>query len=372
MRKKRIIICGAHFTPALAIIERLKEKGNIDVFYLGRKYPLEGDSALSLEYITLKNLKIPFFSLYGGRLQRSLSWHLVPSLFKFPTSIIQSIFLIMKIKPGLILSFGGYIALPVCLVGWLFGIPVITHEQTRKLGLANRIIARGAKILCLSWPETSNVPKNAEIVLTGNPIRKTIFQPQMPKHLGNNQNLPLIYITGGSLGSRSINMVVSHALSGLTSKYRIIHQCGSSNDHQDYDKLLKIKNSLRDSIKNNYQIREFISPEEVGYIYKQATLMIGRSGINTVTEIVAIGLPALLIPLPWAGENEQEDNAFMVKQLGLAEVILQRKLTVRILLDTISNMMRKITIYRKNAQNAKRKIILNASDRIIDLIESIS
>lgn len=369
MKRKKIIICGVHFTPALAIIEQLKEKDNIDVFYIGRKYPLEADDAFSLEYITLKKLKVPFFSLYGGRLQRTISWNFVTSLLKFPLSIIQSAYLLMKIRPDLILSFGGYIALPVCLVGFLFRIPVITHEQTRKLGLANRVIARYARIVCLSWPDTKNIPIDAKTAITGNPIRKSILQISKDKSSLKNSDKSLIYITGGSLGSHSINIIVGDALEELTSKYRIIHQCGNSNNHQDYHYLLHKKTGLSQAVKNNYQITESITPSEVGKVYQQTALIVGRSGVNTITEIMMFGIPAVLIPLPWAGGNEQEDNALMMKQLSLAEVIYQKDLTSQGLIETINKMMGKISIYRKNSYKAKHNIILNASDRIVSLIE---
>lgn len=368
--KKTILICGAHFTPALAVLEQLRNCKKYQIIYFGRKFPLEGDSLISLEYKYLRKLKIPFYSIIYSRFPRTLSWHLPVSLLKFPISLIQSLYYIFKIKPALILSFGGYVALPICLAGNFRRIPIITHEQTRKLGLANSIIARFAKVLCLGWSNTQGVPKNIKTIVTGNPIRKAILANIGYKPPQEISEIPLIYITGGSLGSHSINKVISKVLHKLTLHYRIIHQCGSSNGLKDYKYLCSIKKKLPIKNQNNYIILENIDPDKVAKIYQQASIMIGRSGVNTITELIAVGLPSVLIPLPWAGKKEQEDNADMLKEFKMSETVKQRELTGQKLLEEINKVMKNLSWYKQNAVKAKNKINLDAAERIINLIKS--
>ena len=224
---------------------------NWQIFFVGRKYPLEGDKAVSLEYRIIEKLGIPFFELTTGRFQRRFTRYTISSLFKIPLGLIQSFFVIKKTSPDLILSFGGYLALPIVLTGWFLKIPIVTHEQTMSPGLANKLIAFLAQKICLSWPETpKNFPKK-KAVLTGNPIRKEIFNYQLSiiNYQLSEKKLPLIYITGGSLGAHSINKVVMQILPKLLKKYRIIHQCGDSQAYQDFKKLQVTSCKLQEKLR---------------------------------------------------------------------------------------------------------------------------
>lgn len=249
MKKYNIIICGGHLSPALAIIEKLKSINifSYSLFYFGRKSALEGDDSLSLEYITAAKLAIPFYCLISGRLQRSISSYSLTSLLKIPVGFIQSLYYVYKLKPDIVISFGGYVALPVCIAAYIKGVPILTHEQTHVLGLSNRIIARFAEVVCLSWEHTAKVPPGTKTIYTGLPIRKAIKSVTNKKFISiGNSKLPLIYITGGSLGSRSINQVVQQILPTLLKRFRIFHQTGTANNNADYNRLNMIKNSLTD------------------------------------------------------------------------------------------------------------------------------
>ncbi len=370
MNEKRIVICGGHFTPALAVIEELEKLNKYQIIYIGRKKPLEGDDALSQEFLTVKKLNIPFYSLFCGRLQRSFTIHTIPSLLKFPLSLIHALFLLQKIKPKLVLSFGGYVALPVSLIAWILGIPVITHEQTHVLGLSNRIICRFAKITCLSWLDTRRVPRNIRIIITGNPIRRSILSVQKQKICNfGNQKLPLLYITGGSLGSRSINKVVAEVIPSLVTRFRIIHQCGGADNQADFFRLLKLKESLPSISKKNYKVLKTIEISKIGEIYNEAKLIIGRSGANTVSEIAYYRKPAIFIPLPWSAEDEQEYNAKELEKIGAAIILNQESLTPEKLIQTINLIMERYFFYKANANSAFKIIFPDAAFKIAKLME---
>uniref|UniRef100_A0A7C4M0T0 UDP-N-acetylglucosamine--N-acetylmuramyl-(pentapeptide) pyrophosphoryl-undecaprenol N-acetylglucosamine transferase n=1 Tax=candidate division CPR3 bacterium TaxID=2268181 RepID=A0A7C4M0T0_UNCC3 len=370
MDKTKIVICGGHFTPALALIEELKKIKNYQVIYIGRKKALEGDRAFSHEFLAIKKLNIPFYSLFCGRLQRSFTIYTIPSLLKFPFSLIHAFILLKKIKPIIVVSFGGYVALPVCIIAWMLGIPVITHEQTHVLGLSNRIICRFAKVTCLSWYETKNLPKNIKKIVTGIPIRKSILSAKEDKIYDfGNKELPLLYITGGSLGSRSINKVIAETLSSLLSKYRIIHQCGSADKQADFYRLLKLKRLLPKPYKENYKVFKTISASKIGGIYNHAKLIIGRSGANTVSEIAYYQKPAIFIPLPWSGEDEQKYNAKELEKIGAAIIIDQKDLTPKKLIQKINLIMKRYSYYQINANMAAERIFPNAVSKIVKIME---
>ena len=130
-------------TPALAIIDALPKEARI--FFIGRKHPLEGDKALSLEYQTITDMGITFFPLTTGRLQRKISTRSFISLVKIPYGFFQALSILISCKPDVIIGFGGYLAVPVGLAAWILRIPFVIHEQTLDAGLANKFLARFAK-----------------------------------------------------------------------------------------------------------------------------------------------------------------------------------------------------------------------------------
>lgn len=366
----KIVVCGGHFTPAWAVIEEMKNNKNYRIVYIGKKNPFEGDKSLSLEYQTIVKFKIPFVSLYCGRLQRFLSWYTIPSFIKLPIAILQSLIILLKVKPNIILSFGGYIALPVCFAGWILNIPIITHEQTHVLGLTNRLISRFAKLTCLSWEKTDFVPSGIKTSVTGIPIRKEILFPKITRIVNfGDKKLPIIYITGGSLGSHSLNFIMGNIISELIHDFRIIHQCGSYKGGKDKDFLLDIKKSLPLNLRDNYCIFNHLSSKDVGTILNQAKLIIGRAGANTVSEIAAVGIPAVFIPLPWAADNEQYKNAHMLEILGGAIIIMQDQLNTKLFTSSIRQITDNYHIYSQNAKKAKIFFSQTAAKKIIELIE---
>jgi UDP-N-acetylglucosamine--N-acetylmuramyl-(pentapeptide) pyrophosphoryl-undecaprenol N-acetylglucosamine transferase len=154
----KVAITGGHVTPALAVIEELQKDRKNKILYFGRKYSFEGDNTLANDYqIVAKINRITYVNLATGRLQRKLTRHTISSLFKIPRGFFQAMSELRRNRPDVILSFGGYLAVPVVLAGWLLKIPVITHEQTVVVGLSNRIISFFAKkIVSLPRPAPSS------------------------------------------------------------------------------------------------------------------------------------------------------------------------------------------------------------------------
>ncbi len=368
----KILICGGHLAPALAMIDSLHKQGNFRIFFIGRKHSFEDDDSLSLEYETINKSKIPFYSISTGRLQRNFSLEAIKSLLKFPLGFIQSYRYLQKIKPDIILSFGGYIALPVCLTGFLNRIPVVTHEQTPILGLANRIISLFAKKVCLSFNVTKYAKNTPQFIITGNPLRESILNSRFEENRNTwDKSLPLLMILGGSSGSHVINQLMSKLITRLVKQYRILHQCGNAYNNMDFNMLWSIKNSLPVRSKRNYIILKHIDTQKLGNLYKQASLIIGRSGANTVMEIAYFKKPAIFIPLAGGAMGEQKENAKLLRDLGAAIIIDQNDLTPQNLLSKIKEIFAKITYYNNNAIQAHESFSYNGQEKILSVITSV-
>src|SRR3990172_7629361 len=143
----RIVIAGGHLTPALSVIEELPK--DTDILYIGRKYAIEGDKAVSLEYQTITKNGIRFYVLKTGRIQRRLTRHSLSSFSKIPLGIGQSLYILKRFKPNVIVGFGGYVSFPVCIAGKILGIPIVIHEQTLEAGATNRVIGKIADKICI-------------------------------------------------------------------------------------------------------------------------------------------------------------------------------------------------------------------------------
>lgn len=357
--KKKILLTGGHLTPALALIPDL-EKHGFEIFFVGRKFAMEQDNVPSEEFKEINKLKIPFCQISTGRLQRRLTPYTLNSLLKIPLGFFRGLIILHSVKPNIVLSFGGYVALPVVIAAKFMKIKIVTHEQTVTIGLANKIISRLADLILVSHEESLKYfPKN-KTVLTGNPLREEIFL--------NNKKLPFdnfIYITGGNQGSHAINVAVEKNLNNLLKKYSIIHQTGSGVNFKDFKRLSEIK-------RDNYLVFPYIDSENIGSVLNKSCLIISRSGANTIAEILALKKPAIFIPLPSSAGDEQHKNAQKLVSLGVAKIISQENLE-RDLLNSIDDMIVNIQKYNNNFKNIKdydKKTPSNIAAKILKILNN--
>ncbi|MDD3679418.1 MAG: UDP-N-acetylglucosamine--N-acetylmuramyl-(pentapeptide) pyrophosphoryl-undecaprenol N-acetylglucosamine transferase [Candidatus Shapirobacteria bacterium] len=364
--KKTIVITGTHLTPALAIIKELKkEPEKWEIYYLGRRYTMEGDKTASAESLLLPEKKINFVGIPAGRLQRRFTGWTIPSLLKVPLGFFTSLYHLAKIKPHVICSFGGYVSVPVIMAGKFLGVPSLTHEQTITVGLANRINGWLVDRVAITFPQSQKFFPKKKTVLTGNPIRSEIFQ-QSPALYRFLKKQPQIYLTGGSQGANILNKTVWPILPQLTEKYNLIHQCGG----HDYPKLQRKYQQLSKKIKDAYFLVNYIKPDSIGWAFS-SELIIGRSGANTILEIAALGKPAILIPLPKTSHNEQFLNARFLADQGGAVIISQQELSGKKLLKTIDQVFSNLNKYQHRAQKLKKQINTDAAKKIVDQLQQL-
>ncbi len=359
----KILITGAHFTPAVAVIEQLKKNYQAEIVYVGRKTTLEGDNTPSQESQVLPKMGIKFITITTGRLQREFTIYTIPSLLKIPIGLIQSLFIILFEKPNVILSFGGYVALPTVFIGWLFSIPIIVHEQTLVSGLANQISALLADKIALSFDKGYQI-NNTKTVLTGNPIREEIKSPQKFSlgsdyrkifDLAKKSNSPVILVIGGNQGSHTINLVIENSLSKLLKIGYVIHQTGDTK-FSDFERLEEKQNE-------KYLVKKWID-KDIGIVLSGVDFVISRAGANTLVELAYLGKPVLTIPFEPLYNDEQNKNAKYFEDLGLARILPQVRLSSKSLLENIKIMLKDLDNLKEKARKIRETINTDAANRL--------
>ncbi len=353
---KKIVITGGHLTPALATIEELQKDKNVEIIFIGRSRATEGDKAPSAESVVIPNLGIKFYPINAGRLQRRFTKYTLWSLGKVPVGVVQALGILSRERPQAILSFGSYVAAPVVLAGWVLGIPVITHEQTVKGGLSNRFIAKFAKKIALAWEHSKEFFPKEKTIVVGNPIRKELLEIKRKRLIR-----PTIYITGGNQGAHAINEMVMDILPDLLSEYEVVHQTGGSEVYKDFESLTAQASQLSPRLKGRYLIAKWFNTDETVEVFSRTSVVVGRSGANTVVETMALGLPAVYIPLPISANNEQVKNAKIMEDLGAAVILPQSRLTPKRLLAAIKLIVKDYKKYRENAKKSQKILKLNAA-----------
>lgn len=357
----KIVICGGHHNSALVIAEKLIEKGN-QVFWFGHKYSMIGDKNPSAEYLEVTKANILFIEIKAGKFQPA--YRFLRYFLRIPIGFFQSFFNLFRIKPDLVFSFGGYLALPVVVGGWVLGIPSVTHEQTTVSGLANKIIAKFCKKIFVSFPSSLSYFPKDKTLLTGLPVRKEIFK-KSKKIFENAQQT--IYVTGGKQGAHVINEAVFKILPQLLENFNIIHQCGSTSLYKDLEKASEMKEKLKGK-GENYLVKEYFFDEEIDLVFNSADFVVSRAGAHSVYELTLLKKPAILIPIPWSTGNEQQKNAELLANFGLAEILSQTDLESGNLYETIRDFSQNLKNYYPRQSFS---LPTNATEKIIEEIEKI-
>ena len=325
----RIIIAGGgtggHLFPGIAIAQEFMARNpNSNVLFVGTGKPFETSI---LSELSFKHAKITAAGIKGrGPAKQALS------IAKIPKGIFESIMILKRFKPDLVIGVGGYAAGPLVMSAWLLGIPIALHEQNILMGITNRILSRLADRIFISFENTPLELNGCKVHLTGNPVRKEILQrngnQKVSTITGFGKQRPFtVLIIGGSQGARGINLAVMEAVEHIREKdaFFFIHQTGVQDETM---------------VKAAYQRCDIAGKVQAFFVdmarqYQQADLVICRAGATTVAEITAIGKGVVFIPFPFAADNHQVLNARTLTNAAAAEIILQQDLSGRVLADKI-------------------------------------
>jgi UDP-N-acetylglucosamine--N-acetylmuramyl-(pentapeptide) pyrophosphoryl-undecaprenol N-acetylglucosamine transferase len=360
----KILVTGGHLTPALSFIDWVTEKQPKDRFvFVGREYSQDVLKQKSVERYELEKRKIKFVSFLAVRLGKYFFTNLLKEIPRFIKSIGQAGKIIKEEKIDVVVSFGGYLAVPFALAAFFKRIPVVTHEQTLAMGFANRLIGRFAKKVAVSFPETAEqFPKKS--VVTGNPLRKGVFSKKQAKPSWFIESKkPILLVMGGNQGAKVLNELILNNLPGLIKDWTIVHQCGKPTLERNYSQAFSlVQEHLSKEDKNSIFVKEWIDDKDLFWLYRNSRVALSRSGANAVQEIAVSELPAIFVPLPSAHKNEQYKNAKWLVDRGAAILIEQPSLTKESLfsaldkLDTAEKQMRESLSSLSFPKNAAEKL----------------
>lgn len=364
---KKIFICGGHPTPALAVIDELKKNhSEISLVFVGRKYAIESERTLSYEYKGCVDRNISFRELQAGRITRLITKSSILNMIRVPYGFLQALLLIIQESPDCIISFGGYIALPIAFWAWVFGKPVFTHEQTMKPGSANKLIGFFSQKIFVAFESVLKYFPQSKTEWIGNPVRDVIFTKNTLSFTIDS-SVPVLYVTGGSLGSHSINQHIFSLLDALLPTFTIIHQTGDVKEYGDFSTAQKLKRQYQKIYPNRYVPIEHVTDSDIGAVYEKAEFVIGRSGANTFFELIALQKPALFIPLPWSANGEQKAHAEFFKDHTIGEVFDQKNAS-SLLLSGILAFHKNLEDYRKAFNSLPLQLKRDATQTLVQKI----
>jgi UDP-N-acetylglucosamine--N-acetylmuramyl-(pentapeptide) pyrophosphoryl-undecaprenol N-acetylglucosamine transferase len=314
---------GGHVLPAVAVIDELRQRQAIaDLLWIGSHTGLERDAAA--------NAGVPFASIETGKLRRYFSWRTATDAARIPIGLVQARRLVRRFQPTVVFSTGGFVSVPT-VIGARGRAPILTHEQTAILGLATRINARFANAVATSYERTARSASeiHRRVLVTGNPVRASLSAGDPGRgrtHWQLDEALPLIYVTGGSLGATPLNQRVSALLPDLLDHTLVLHQAGAAPANRDAAELERRRASWPEERQRRYRVVEFMGPE-LADVYAAADLVVSRAGAGTVAELAYLGKPSILIPLPGTGGDEQTHNARLLAEAGGAVLLPQSEAT---------------------------------------------
>lgn len=342
IEQKKLLLAGSHAaTTATATVEEINSrKLNWELSWVGNiALPISG---------------VRFYKIESGKVENKFTRNTISSLLKIPVGFIKAKIAVLKVKPDLILSFGGAAGAECAFWGWVLKIPVIIHEQTSAAGRANIKSSKFAKKIAISRETSRKYFPIEKTILTGDPISKEIIKLKNNKP---SREVKTIFITGGSQGSKWINDAIFPLLLQLSKKYEVVWQCGKE---------------LESGIKNyesGVKTYGYIKPKKYAEFLKKADIVIARAGSNTVSELTVAKKPCILIPIPWSYLGEQSKNAKYAKEIGLARIIKQSELTSEKLEEKIEKL---ISDYPKIIKNTRSIVSpdLKASEKLVNLLQT--
>ncbi|MFH0856327.1 MAG: UDP-N-acetylglucosamine--N-acetylmuramyl-(pentapeptide) pyrophosphoryl-undecaprenol N-acetylglucosamine transferase [bacterium] len=409
---------GGSVTPLLAIAEELKtqHKGEIDFLWLGTKKGIERKM--------VETQGIKFRPIFSGKFRRYFSFkNFIDPIF-IVMGFFQSLWINLVFKPDIILTAGGFVAVPVVFSGWLLRIPVLVHQQDVEIGLANKLMMPFAKIITCSLQEAGSrrdglqcvSTTKGKVYFTGNAIRKNIFntrsREELEKKFNLERNIPTVLILGGGTGAMAVNNIVVQTISELTKFCQVIHITGGkilpppqgrmskkcvilnpsarraknprvfSFNHgilhslglvQDDAKGLRhhgwdgrggvFPATNQDEPANRYHPYPFIS--NVEDIFEVSDLVISRCGMAFLSELAVLGKPAILIPIP---DSHQEANAKYFFDRNAARVLNQKTLTAKSLVDNIKKLLQDKETMKNYSDNMKKIMPMDGAKKIAEIV----
>lgn len=323
---------GGHIFPALSIADAIKSNNpDAKILFVGAENRME-----------MKRVPAAGYDIIGlpvAGFDRKRLWRNFAVLIKLWKSLIRARKIVRSFKPDIAIGVGGYASGPTLKAAQRAGVPTLLQEQNSFAGVTNKLLAAKAEAICVAYPAMERFFPADKIVMTGNPVRKSLFNISMAPAeartaLGLAPDRRLVLVTGGSLGARTLNNAMISAIeSGAAENvdFQILWQCGGADAE-------RCKAAVGNRLPSNVILTDFIS--DMALAYRAADLVVARAGAGTISELELLGKPAILVPSPNVSEDHQRHNAEALSTRGAADMVLDvdaQKLLWKHIVDIVEN-----------------------------------
>lgn len=330
--------------PALTVLKKINRDSTYDVHYIG--------GIASIERELVKDYNLTYHPIHTGKLRRYLSMENLKDISRVFRGLFDAFKVLwsFKKKSTVVFSTGGFVSVPVVLAAWLQRKKVFIHEQTSRVGLANKICSIFASRIFISFEDSFKFFDEGKTFFSGYPLREECYSEEINPvmingRLINDSQKPIIFITGGGNGSQLINKLIEKNFSILTERFLIIHQTGKSS----FSEFSKLQHP-------DYIPVAFVGPEMID-LFKLAHVTVSRSGAGTVCELIAVGKKSIFVPLKIAQKNEQFFNALEAhKKLG-SIIIEEKELSDEAFLKAIHDIGKQNPMVKIQKQNGLQYLV---------------
>ncbi|OIO08083.1 hypothetical protein AUJ35_00940 [Candidatus Falkowbacteria bacterium CG1_02_41_21] len=339
---------GGSVTPLLALADYLKQD-NPAVY----NFIFVGTNSGPERYLA-ESVQILFLPIMSGKWRRYFSFKNVADIFKIILAFFQALYLLRKYRPHLLISAGGFVSVPLAYAAYCLRIPVLIHQQDIRAGLANRLMAKVAKRVTVTFVESLK-DYGPKALWVGNPINERIDNSlNLWQKYNLDSNRPLLLVLGGGTGSVFINRLIKDSLKSLLEFCQVVHITGSGK-----------KENL--APKTDYLPLEFIAHDEVLWFMAKARAVVSRSGLGVLTEISALGQASILIPMP---NSHQEDNAAIFVEHQAAIVLSEKNLSTDVFINQVRELMANKKLHDTLCSLAK-DVIKSANEALKKIVNEL-
>jgi UDP-N-acetylglucosamine--N-acetylmuramyl-(pentapeptide) pyrophosphoryl-undecaprenol N-acetylglucosamine transferase len=370
----KIILTGGgtigSVSPLIAVAEELKKQTS---FLLKRGESVEFlwiGTKTGLEKQLVESYRIPFQVISSGKMRRYFSGSNFIDPFRILAGFFQSIKILRKFKPDIVIGAGGFVSVPVIWAAWFLGIKNIAHQQDLRPGLANKLVINKVNRITVTFQESLKYFPKEKTILIGNPVRDEIFSGSRERakaifHL--EENLPTILVIGGGTGAIGLNNNIIRSLKYLLKFSQIIHLTGKGKGDEDLKSQTDFRKviALESSYLNNsrYHPYDFLTTE-IKDALAVADLVISRAGLSTLSELSVLGKPTILVPL----SGHQEDNADYYRKNNAAVVFAQKNLTPEDFSAAVKDLINNRVELENLSRNISKMITKDAAKKMAEVI----
>ncbi len=347
---------GGHIYPALAVLEKLKkEDKNLEVLYIGTKNRMES------EIIPERGFKYVGIEIYGfsKNILRDIK-----NIFLVTKSYHECLKLLQEFKPDIVLGFGGYVTYPVLKAAKKLGIKTFLHEQNSIVGKTNKFISKDIDLVAVSFLSTLNkFPKAKKVIYSGNPCGENALTTKEIKksEIGLDNKKKLVIVVAGSLGSSTMNEKLKEFLRlSKKSDYQVLYITGKSH----YEEFIK-----GTRFASNIKVLPYL--DNLAGLMRNCDLIVTRAGASTMSEILALNLPAIFIPSPYVANNHQYYNALEIVKNNAGLMIEETDLNGEVLFKMVTDLLSDKKKYEIMKMNLKNLGKTDSSDIIVSELKEL-